>query len=83
MFNVGAHVCYISMICGMCQKILKLNLFADETNIFGFNRYFQFLLKGTQTGWFNRSKLSLNLNKSRTIHFGNCRFSLMGLTLKE
>lgn len=69
-------ILYINDICKV-SKVLKLVLFADDTNIFCSGGDLQKLL-GMITAemcnlkkWFDRNKLSLNLNKTKFMLFGN------------
>lgn len=70
-------ILYINDQCKV-SKVLKLVLFADDTNIFGTGSDLQILLQEINTElikfklWFDRKKLSLNLNKTKIILFGKC-----------
>ncbi len=67
---------YINDICRV-SYISKYVLFADDTNIFCSGENLQLLdmiiteLNKLKT-WFHRNKLSLNLNKTKIMLFGNC-----------
>ncbi len=71
-------ILYINDLCKV-SKLLKLVLFDDDTNIFGSGSDLQLLMQEINTElikfklWFDRNKLSLNLNKTRIMLFGNCR----------
>ena len=68
-------ILYINDICNI-SKILKLVLFADDTNIFCSGGNLQELLRMITTemckikNWFDRNKLSLNLSKTKLMLFG-------------
>uniref|UniRef100_A0A8C6M4T9 Reverse transcriptase domain-containing protein n=1 Tax=Nothobranchius furzeri TaxID=105023 RepID=A0A8C6M4T9_NOTFU len=69
-------IMYINDICKV-SKILKFVIFADDTNILCSSGEFQQVvevitqeLKILKT-WFDRNKLSLNLNKTKFMLFGN------------
>lgn len=69
-------IIYINDIC-KASDILKLVLFADDTNIFCSGGNLKELLDTITSEmckikkWFNRNKLSLNLSKTKIILFGN------------
>ena len=70
-------ILYINDLCRV-SNILKLVLFADDTNIFASGSNLHFLLQEMNTElkhlkvWFDRNKLSLHLSKTRIMIFGNC-----------
>ena len=75
---------YINDICNV-SNILKFVLFADDTNIFCSGGNLQELL-GRITAemcklknWFDRNKLSLHLNKTKLMLFGNYKISTQAL----
>ena len=59
------------------SSILKSILFADDTNLFNSNQNFQQLIESTNfelnklSEWFKSNKLSLNVDKTKFIIFGN------------
>lgn len=67
---------YINGICKV-SKVLKMVLFADDTNIFCSGDDLQHLLDELTTEiskvkfWLDKNKLSLNLNKTKIMVFGN------------
>ena len=69
-------ILYINDICKV-SKLLKLVLFADDTNIFCSGDDLAVLLKDLTEemiklkNWFNYNKLSLNLTKTKIMLFGN------------
>uniref|UniRef100_A0A672GYN6 Reverse transcriptase domain-containing protein n=1 Tax=Salarias fasciatus TaxID=181472 RepID=A0A672GYN6_SALFA len=69
-------ILYINNICNV-SKLMKLVLFADDTNIFLSDTNLQKLLNNVATefgklkSWFNKNKLSLNLSKTTLMIFGN------------
>ena len=71
---------YINDICNV-SKSLKFILFADDTNILVSGENLQQLLSTLTVEisrlkkWFDRNKLSLNLNKTKIMIFGNCKKS--------
>ncbi len=73
-------ILYINDICNV-SKILKLALFADDTNIFCSGDNLQEILQvltsemGKLKGWFDRNKLSLNLSKTKIVLFGNYKIN--------
>lgn len=72
---------YINYICKV-TKIVKLVLFADDTNIFCSGGNLQELVETITSAmyklkrWFDRNKLSLNINKTNFMLFGNCKKSI-------
>jgi len=58
-----------------CSQILNFLLFADDTNIFAFNRDAHLLLKTVNeglhslSGWFRANILSLNIKKTNFMLF--------------
>lgn len=68
----------------LCQvsEVLKLVLFADDTNIFCSGNDLQLLVQETNKElekiklWFDTNKLSLNLKKTKLMMFGNGRNNL-------
>ena len=71
-------ILYINDICNV-SNVLKLVLFADDTNIFfsGDDLYqlveaINFEISKLKL-WFDNNKLSLNLSKTKFMLFGNCR----------
>ena len=73
-------IMYINDISNI-SKILKLILFADDTNIFCTGDDSQLLLDEISSElcklkiWFDINKSSLNLNKTKIMIFGNCRMN--------
>ncbi len=71
---------YINDICNV-SKLLRFVLFADDTNILVSRENLQQLLSTTTSEisklkkWFDRNKLSLNLNKTKIMIFGKCKKS--------
>lgn len=69
-------ILYINDICKV-SKILKMILFADDTNMFCTGANLQTLLNDVTSElqkikiWFDVNKLSLNLNKTKFMLFGN------------
>ena len=69
-------ILHINDICKV-SKLLKLVLFADDTNIFCSGDDLAVLLKDLTEemiklkNWFNYNKLSLNLTKTKIMLFGN------------
>ncbi len=74
-------IMYINDICRVSQ-VLKLVLFADDTNIFCSGEDLKKLLEEISKElsklkvWFDRNKLSLNLNKTKMMLFGNYRINI-------
>ncbi len=72
---------YINDICRVSQ-VLKLVLFADDTNKFCSGEDLKKLLEEITKEmsklkvWFDRNKLSLNLNKTKMMLFGNYRINI-------
>lgn len=64
------------------SKLLKLILFADDTNIFYSNDNYNDLIYNLNDEfmklktWMDMNKLSLNLNKTKVMFFGNCNVHL-------
>lgn len=87
-------IIYINDIC-KASDILKLVLFADDTNISCSGGNLKELLDTVTSEmcktekWFNRNKLSLNLSKTKIILFGNSlrnakvKILIDGVELKE
>ena len=71
-------ILYINDICKV-SKLLKLVLFADDTNIFSSGDNLKKLQDDIMTEmsklkvWFDSNKLSLNLVKTKFMLFGNCK----------
>ncbi len=71
-------VLYINDICNV-SSLVKCILFADDTNIFCSGENLQQLLDVITSElskikiWFDKNKLSLNLNKTKIMLFGNCK----------
>ena len=69
------------MIYATVSKVFKLILFANDTNIFCSGENLKQLLEdntkemSTVKTWFDKNKLSLNLNKTKVMLFGNCRMN--------
>jgi hypothetical protein len=74
-------ILYINDICSL-SKLLKMVLFADDTNIFCSGENLQQLVKDVTKEinklkiWFDSNKLSLNLNKTKIMLFGNCNMNI-------
>ncbi len=70
-------ILYINHLCKV-SKVLKLLLFADDTNIFcsgdNLNRLLEVINKELRKlqNWFKSNKLSLNLSKTKIMLFGKC-----------
>ena len=70
-------ILYINDICNV-SNVLRLVLFADDTNIFcsGENLKLEKIITKEMSKiktWFDTNKLSLNLSKTKLMLFGNCR----------
>ena len=71
-------VLYINDICNV-SSLVKCILFADDTNIFCSGENLQQLLDVISSElskikkWLDKNKLSLNLNKTKIMLFGNCK----------
>ncbi len=69
-------ILYVNDVCKV-RKILKILLFTDDTNIFCCGKDLQKLLEMVTSEmhklktWFDSNKLSLNLNKTEIMLFGN------------
>lgn len=69
-------ILYINDLCKV-SSILKPTLFTDDTNLFCSGLDLQTLIQDVTTDfnkiklWFNINKLSLNMNKTKFMYFGN------------
>ena len=74
-------VLYINDICNV-SSLVKCILFADDTNIFCSGENLQQLLDVISSElskikkWLDKNKLSLNLNKTKIMLFGNCKITI-------
>lgn len=80
MLGPKLFILYINDICSV-SKLLKMVLFADDTNTFCSGENLQQLVKDVTKEmnklkiWFDRNKL-LNLNKTTIMLFGNCNMNI-------
>jgi len=71
-----------------CSQLLNFLLFADDTNIFAFNRDVDLLFKTVNeelhslSNWFRANKLSLNIKKTNFMLFSKCHYNLTNCDLK-